>query len=421
MNAPGYLDLLRRNVPLRNLWLGQVVSFFGDWFKTIALLTIVQQFTSSAQALALVLVARMLPIFLVTPIAGPLVDRFDRRKIMLATDIARAVLALGLVVAHRLENLPLLFSLLVLMVGISGIFIPARTAAIPQLTERHELPAAVALSGGTWSIMLAFGAAVGGVITHFLGVDTALVLDGVTYLVSAYFIRKLPDLPPRERADAQRTSFRAGIRYLARRPYLAGVVSLKAAMSVAAGVVAILPLYARAAVGVEFDVRKLPLLIGALYAFRGVGSVIGTMGVRRMTGDHPEVLRGCIAVALVVSGAAYVGLGFAPGFWVAGWAYLIGALGTGTVWVFASILGQIASDQEYRGRVFSMEFAGMTLMFSVISWVAGYLVDATAWTHEVVAYASGAALLLPAAGWLVLLALTRPTGDGVVPLADDEG
>jgi MFS family permease len=153
--TPGYVGLLVQNADFRRLWLGQVVSFFGDWFKMIALYTMVQEITDSTLAISGVMVGAMLPVFLVIPIAGPIVDRFDRRKVMLVTDVARSVLALGLLAAHWLESLTLLYGVLSAMVAFSGVFIPARTAIIPQVTSKEELPVAMALSGGTWSVMLA--------------------------------------------------------------------------------------------------------------------------------------------------------------------------------------------------------------------------------------------------------------------------
>lgn len=158
----GYLELLRDNPNFRRLWLAEVASFLGDWFNTIALFTAVERLSGSTQAVVGVFVAKMLPIVAMTPLAGPLIDRFDRRRLLVMTDVARAVCALGLIVAYRAESLTLLMVLLVVMMCFSGIFIPAKTAVLPQLAPPPQLGAANALSGGTWSVMLAVGAALGG-------------------------------------------------------------------------------------------------------------------------------------------------------------------------------------------------------------------------------------------------------------------
>ncbi|MBZ0267946.1 MFS transporter, partial [bacterium] len=161
----GYRELLRSNHQYRRLWTAEVVSFLGDWFNTIALYTIVQEMSGSGRAIALVMVAKTLPAFLVVPLAGPIVDRFDRRTILIVSDVARGVLAMFLIVAHRSGSLPAVYAVVAVMVALAGVFLPARNAAIPQVTTPGELARANALSGGTWSVMLAFGAALGGWVT----------------------------------------------------------------------------------------------------------------------------------------------------------------------------------------------------------------------------------------------------------------
>lgn len=404
--APSYVSLIRRNPGFRRLWLGQVVSFLGDWFTLLALYDIVQTWTTSALALAGVHVAKMLPIFLVSPVAGPLIDRFDRRKLMLATDFLRAALALGLVAAHQLGSLPLLFTLLVLQMAVAGIFIPARTAVIPQLTSPQELPVAMALSAGTWSTMLALGAALGGAATAWLGPDGALVLDAATFLASAALLWRLPPLPPREdaaRPSRDETSFRDGLRHLARRPYLATVLSLKTAMGLGSGVLVMIPLFGN---GV-FPATAGPLFVGVLYAFRGVGALIGSMGVRVLAGDRPQTMRRMVTPAYLVTAASLVALSLSPGLWVAAAWVLAAGIGNGLVWVLSGTLAQQASEQAYRGRAFALEFGVMTLMTSSMGFLSGAAVDGGFLDPRGVALWSGFALLLPAVAWLVALRLLR--------------
>src|SRR5919205_2830092 len=91
----GYVDLLRRNRSFRQLWLGQVVSQMGDWFDMIALYTIILKLTGSGRDVGLLLVARFVPSFFFGPIAGVIADRFSRQRIMIVSDILRAVVVLG--------------------------------------------------------------------------------------------------------------------------------------------------------------------------------------------------------------------------------------------------------------------------------------------------------------------------------------
>ncbi len=403
--APGYVELLRTNRPYALLWSGQLVSFFGDWFTMIALLTVVQEITDSAQAVAMVLVARLLPIFLVTPLAGPLVDRFDRRKLMIATDFARAVCVLGLIAAHQAESLAGLFTILVVKVAISGVFIPARTSSVPQVTKPHELPVAMALSGGTWSVMLAFGAAAGGLVTALIGVTGAFAFDTLTYLLSAALIWQVHDLPPNREGKQVDAGFIEGLRYLRDRPYLTCILSTKSVMSLGTGATALLPLFGNGL----FPATAGPLFIGLLYASRGIGALIGSLGLRRILGDDPVRLRNSIAPSLLFMAVALVWLYYSPNVWSAAGAFLAIAVGNGVSWVFSGILAQQLSDQEYRGRVFSIEFAVLTLVGSAVGALAGGLVDFGGLTPQEVVLLTAAVMTL--AGLTLGVLLTRLAPD----------
>lgn len=397
--APTYLGLLGRNTDFRRLWLGQVVSFFGDWFKTIAMYTVVQQMTDSTLALSGVLVAMTLPIFLVVPIAGPIVDRFDRRTVMLATDVARAVLALGLLGAHLAGSLIALYVVLVLMTGVAGIFIPARMSVIPQLTEKAELPVAMALSGGTWSVMLAVGAAVGGVATQLIGVDGAFLLDALTFLVSFALLYPLPRLLPRESTGSgDDVGLLAGFRYVASRPYLLALLCNKPAMSLGGAILALVPIY-----GDGLFPLGGPLYLGLLYSARGLGALLGTMGVRRVIGDAPDTMRRALPVGFVVIAFAALALAVSPRIGWAALALLVLMIGQGTVWVFSGTLAQMASDRAYRGRVFSMEFGGLTLSTSIAGALAGWAVDSEWATVREVVGLTGLVMFLPAVAWMLYL------------------
>jgi len=413
--APSYAGLLRENTDFRRLWLGEVVSYFGDWFKMIALYAMVQQISDSALAVSGVIVGTTLPVFLVIPIAGPLVDRFDRRKVLLATDLIRASLVVGLLAAHHLQSLPLLYATLAVMVGCSGVFIPARTAVIPEITTKAELPVAMALSGGTWSVMLAVGAAIGGVVTGFVGIDGALILDSATFLGSFAILWGLPALrPSSDHAEGSDPGLRAGLRYLRRRPYLAGVLCHKPAMGLAGASLAMLPIFGKSV----FTVGG-PLYIGLLYSTRGIGSVFGSLGVRRVIGDAERTLAWAIVPAYSAMAAGLVTVAYSPTFAVAALGYLLMALGQGTIWVFSGTLAQHASDSAYRGRAFSLEFGVMTLATSTSSVLGGAAVDA-GWTGvRGVVGASAAWLAVPLVVWTLALPALLRSRTAPAPAAED--
>src|SRR4051812_27392512 len=119
--------LITENRNFRLLWLGQVVSQLGDWFSSVALYALLYDLTRSATAVAGIMVVQMLPIALVSPTAGVIVDRFDRRRIMIATDIFRGTVILGLLLVRTPSMVWLAYVVTALSVSATGFFEPARS------------------------------------------------------------------------------------------------------------------------------------------------------------------------------------------------------------------------------------------------------------------------------------------------------
>jgi MFS family permease len=411
----GYGALLARNRNFRFLWAAEIVSFLGDWFNTIALYTIVFELAGSGRALAVVMVAKMLPVFLVMPVAGPLVDRFDRRTLLIASDLARMVLALGLILAHRAESLPALYACIVAMVTMTGVFFPARQAAIPQIVGEKDLATANALSGGTWSVMLAIGAAAGGWVTAAAGVDVALVLDSATFLLSAGLLVTLPALPAPAARRGASVTFVDGLRHLRRHPYQMALACLKPMMALGGGTLILIPVLGSG----FFPATSGPLWVGILYSSRGLGALIGSIGMFRVFGESSRTLRRMILCAYPLAGLAYLALGRVTTFAGAAACLFVAAVGSGMNWVMVGTLLQRDVDRHYLGRVSALEFGVMTLVFSGMSWIAGGFLDSGV-PPSSVATRFGFLLFVPFVAWGVALVLFRErrlrdaTGDAVL-------
>jgi MFS family permease len=186
-----YLTLLRQNRNYRFLWLGSVVSQFGDWFNLIASASLIASLTTSGAALSFLFLARFLPLFLFSPFAGVLADRYDRRLVMIASDLLRALTVLGLLLVREADDVWLLYVLTITQFALSSLFVPARTAVLANVVKKHELVAANALDSLTWSTMLAFGAFAGGVVAARFGVAEAFVMDALTFVLSAVLVSRI--------------------------------------------------------------------------------------------------------------------------------------------------------------------------------------------------------------------------------------
>src|SRR3712207_1885381 len=205
-------DSLLRNARFLRLWIGQGTSFVGDAVSMIALVVLVVQITGSASAVGGVLVARLLPT-LASPLAGVLADRLDRRVGLVVSDLARAVLVLGVVFVR---DIAVIYSLVFLMGLARTLFNPTVRAAFPSVVGEGDLTRANALISGTYSVSETVGPALGGVLIATVGVNAAFLLDSVTYLISAAFLSRIP-LPRPQREDSSDfgQDLKAGFGYLA--------------------------------------------------------------------------------------------------------------------------------------------------------------------------------------------------------------
>jgi MFS family permease len=412
MNSPptykpvGYIDLLRRNRAFRQLWLGQVVSQMGDWFDTIALYTIILNLTGSGRDVGLLLVARFVPSFLFGPLSGVVADRFSRQRIMIISDLLRAVVVLGFLFVRRADQLWIVYVLTVLQLGLSTFFEPAKTAAIPSIVEDRELVAANAISSVTWSVMLTLGAAIGGLITGWFGTDVAFILDAATYLLSAALIARIRVQKRRKRERHKLTFGRAlgitetieGIRYVKDRPRVLALLLVKPAWGIGGGILTLLAVFGERI----FPVGKSAATgIGVLFAARGIGTAVGPIVARRIAGEGEKRMQASIGISFIIAGVFYAAFGSATSFVFALVVLGIAHCGGSILWVFSTVILQRAVDDKFRGRVFAAELALLTLTMAASNYTTGELLDRFQVSPRVVTIGIGIFFLMPGVAWFL--------------------
>ncbi|MFL6230303.1 MAG: MFS transporter [Pyrinomonadaceae bacterium] len=406
-DAPvGYVDLLRRNRDFRLLWLGQVVSQLGDWFDTIAVLTIVQHLTGSGRAVGLIFVTRFLPSVFISPLSGVVADRLNRRQIMIASDLVRAVVVLGFLLVRRPEQVWIIYALTVLQLTFSTFFEPAKSAAIPSVVPPREIVAANAITSVTWSAMLTLGAAAGGFVTGWVGTDAAFVIDSLTYLASAALIARLT-LPKRTPRPKQKltiakalgvTDMLEGIAYVRQRPRLIAYLAVKPAWGIGGGIMTLLAVFGEKVFPVGASAA---LGIGALYTARGVGTAVGPVLTRRFGGETRRAMQVSIGFGFVVAGAFYFAFGVAPTLAVALVVLAVAHAGGSVLWVSSTALLQLSVEDQFRGRVFAAELALMTLAMAAANYLTGYLLDPVGYSPRTVAAWTGVFFTLPGLVWFI--------------------
>ena len=404
-----YTALLRHNRNFRLLYIGQTISQLGDWFNAVAVFALLLDLTGSATAVAWMMIVQFLPVAIVGPLAGVVVDRVDRRRLMIITDLLRGALVLALLLIRRPDQVWIAYVVMAIIVGAQGFFEPARTATIPNVTTAEELMPANALSSATWSAMLAIGASIGGVVTAIAGRNVAFTVNALSFFASAYFIgRTHYDSTPA--AGPRPTGFLAlsgitdlvdGMRYVRRHGHVAALMMVKAGWGLAGGVLLLLTV---------FGERVFPIGagsaggIGVLYGARGVGAGLGPILLRWIIGQDPVRLRRAIAGAFFMVGAFYIALAGAPSLWIGALCVLLAHFGGAILWVFSTVLLQLEVPDRFRGRVFAAELALVTLLSSASSYWTGYMLDRAGWSPRRLAFALGLMFCVPGVMWLVVVA-----------------
>lgn len=409
MRLRPYLTLLRGNPAFTRLFSAQLISFAGDWFATVALLGLALELTGSPAIASLLLVVQTGAFALASPIAGVLADRYDRRRLMVAADLARVPVALAFLLARDPDSLWIAFVAAALLSLGAAVFEPTSSASLPNLVEEGELAEANVLIGSAWGTMLAVGAALGGLVAATLGRDVAFAINAASFAASAILIvgirrsfRAVRGEPAsgesrhRERGGVVE-SMRVVLRFARGNRTLAALLLSKTTFGVGTGVIVLLAVFGR-------DVFNAgDAGIGILFAARGLGALIGPFLVRSIVGVSERGLIAGIATSFGIFAVSYGLLPVAPTLPLAAVAVFAGHLGGGAQWTLSSYGLQRAAPDPIRGRVFSFDYGLVTLTVTLSTLVAGFLAErfspaVTTWT--IVGLAAVAA-----AGWI---AFARP-------------
>jgi len=325
---------------------------------------------------------------------------------MIVSDLLRALVVLGFLFVRRADQLWIIYVLTVLQLALSTFFEPAKTAAIPSLVSDRELVSANAISSVTWSVMLTLGAAIGGLITGWFGTNAAFILDALSYLLSAALIASVhfPKRPQREKQKL--TVGRAlgvtetieGVRYVKHRPRVFALLLVKPAWGLGGGILTLLAVFGERIFPVG---RSAATGIGVLFAARGIGTAIGPIVARRISGEGNKRMQASIGIAFLIGGAFYIAFGSATSFILALIVLGIAHTGGSILWVFSTVLLQRTVEDNFRGRVFAAELGLLTLTMAASNYATGELLDRFGISARLVTIGIGIFFLLPGIMWFL--------------------
>ncbi len=406
-----YIRLIGSNRDFAKLWGAQLVSLLGDWFSTIVISALIVSYTEGTgyQGIAVsgFLIARMIPPLLMRPLAGVLADRFDRKRLLIISDLLRALAVTGLLFTTQSPDyLPLIYVFVVMQFLVSSIFEPARNAIMPSILYRHQLVVGNTLSSITWSAMLAVGAITGGLVAQAFGIQAALVIDALTFVVSALLVmtvvvpakpRSELGQPARKMLDKSQRTFVDGLRYLLRHPVTAAALFVKSAQSITSSDTLLIIYGTQVFVLGEQGVTSMALLWAAF----GVGAVVGPLLTNRFSDDSVRALRRLIIVGFALIVLGWLLWGLAPSLELLAVAVVVRAMGGSVNWTYSSVIIQQIVPDDYLGRMFSLDFAGFEFVQSISIVAIGLLIDAAGGDNIAhIVYLSALVAIVPLLLWI---------------------
>lgn len=410
ISLSAYMRLLRHNHNFRKLWLAQIVSEIGDWFYTLAIYSLLLQLTGRASSVALALVLQVLPQTFIGPAAGVINDRVSRRRVMIIADLVRMVVVFAMLLVRSRSTVWLVYPLLLLETLMAAFFEPARTAVIPNITAREDILVANTLSATTWSVNLLIGASVGGVVAALLGRDAVFVLNALSFVVSALFIRGMRFEEPHAQASAPLRARDAidlspvveGMRYVRKDRRLLAAVFAKAGELMIGPSWVLFTVMGNGYYHVHvrgIDPQRTAMLgMSLLLGARGIGAIAGPLFSARWAGQSERRLQVGILLGYLIIGVGYFGLGLSPNLWAACLCIVLAHGGGSTVWVFSTTLLQLNTEDRFRGRVFSADLGFSMLTIAIGAYVCGIFLDRGV-PARVMASATGLIMIVPALLW----------------------
>jgi MFS family permease len=367
----GFGELLLRNRNYRFTWLGQIVSEVGDHFNNIAVLSLAMEETHSGAAVAGLMFSRAIPAVLAGPLAGVMLDRFDRRRLMIASDLIRGFVAFGFIYALSQHQVWLLYLLSAMLNVASPFFTSGRSAILPSIATEDELHSANSLTQMTGWVTLTVGAFIGGTTVAALGYSVAFIFNALSFFVSAYCIFSLRTPKGHFRAEDRGLNetkvarpwheYREGLSYMAKAPLILGIALIAVGWASGGGAAQVLfTLFS------EQVFQRGPLGLGILWGTAGVGLIIGgVIGTHLGKRIGFEAYKKTVFFCYILHGGAYIVFSQMR-HW--GWALFFMGVSRAAVAVssllnWSNLLKHV--DDRYRGRVFStietMNWSTMTL------------------------------------------------------------
>ena len=388
------LELLRRG-PFKRYIIGSAISDTGTWMQVMAQGWVLSTLTDRALVLGMVNLAAGLPTLALTMIGGSAADRYDKRMILIVTQVVQIALAvaLGMLVMFgyiQIWHIILLAALLGVMIAFE---MPALSALVPELVRKDQIASAVALDRSVFHGSRLLGPSLAGLFVSWWGAASAFFINAVTFVALIISMLTIPrrTLGTAEEEEQRRSGLMEGFRYVRKDRTILSLVALIAMTTVFVYPVVsvMLPLYVRNLLGLG------PERMGFLMAVSGTGSLVGSLGL--LTVAPGKRIRFIMCAVCVVASSLFV-MSRTSTFAVAATAMGALAIGLATNFGLANTIVQERAPAHLRGRisaVFGLSFFGlMPIAGLVVTSLSDVIGMRPAMATAAVIYAAGALFVL---------------------------
>jgi MFS family permease len=352
----GYLELLRRNGGFRLLFAATLGSLLGTWLATIALTVEIKDATDSGLWVAALLVSLFLPTVVVGLTVGPLIDRLQRRRLMIFADLVRASVFCALPFAHS----PAAIVALGATAGVAnGFFKPAVNAGLPNLLDDADLEKGNALFQSVENVTWAAGPLVGGAIVALSGPDLAYWINAASFVFSAFLISLIPARRLQSEQALSKGHWRDladGFALLRTAPALQVVVAAWSVVMLGSACIDVGEVFIAKD---SFDAGDFGF--GLLFASGGLGLAIGSIAGGMLA--ERRAIRTLYGPAIVITGMGYLFASGAPNIWLALPVVALAGAGNGAASLYNVLLIQRGVPDRLRGRAFTI---AMSITYAVL-------------------------------------------------------
>jgi MFS family permease len=368
--APVTFSEVLKNKQFFALWLANLVSNFGDWLALMGLFSLLAfRWQGTPSQVSGILIAFVIPVALLGPIAGVFIDRWNIKRTMIASDVIRAILAALLGLATMTSQI---YVIVFAMSAVSAFFMPAQMVAIPRLVRKEELLVANALNSQTMNFNRIIGPAAASTLVAWAGEKICFFLDAITFIFSAGLLMLVVLPHVKKEALAEKKAIirelMEGLRFIVNHRAILFLIG-----SMAAAILAIGAFDALVVIYVRDVLASKSQLFGAMLSFVGVTTILGSGMIGKFGQQHSKLL--LVVAGIMIIGVSIFILAAFGHIWVTLACCLLLGFGVAGVLVPSQTLIQEETPSEILGRVGSTSMSLMTVAQLISFLVAGKVAD----------------------------------------------